>query len=413
MRRKGIVSALSPPYLTHTPINTLIFLLTIYTQYSILHPSFSSLVTWFTLLFLLMALESTPNHTQSVAGWAAHDSSGKIVPYIFKRRENGVNDVSIKVMYCGICHTDLHFAKNDWGITMYPVVPGHEITGVITKVGSNVTKFKIGDRVGVGCLAASCLECEFCQNSQENYCDQIQFTYNGIFWDGSVTYGGYSDMVVADHRYVVHVPDNLPMDAAAPLLCAGVTVFTPMKDCQLVESPGKKVGVVGLGGLGHVSVKMAKAFGHHVTVISTSPSKENEAKQRLGADSFILSTNDEQMQRGKRTLDVILDTVSAQHSLGPILELLKVNGTLALVGAPDKPIELPSFPLIFGKRSVKGSMTGSMKETQEMMDVCGKHNITCDVELIEPDQINQAFDRLARNDVRYRFVIDIAGNSKL
>ncbi|GMI82471.1 cinnamyl alcohol dehydrogenase 9 [Hibiscus trionum] len=360
-----------------------------------------------------MALESTPNHTQSVAGWAAHDSSGKIVPYIFKRRENGVNDVSIKVMYCGICHTDLHFAKNDWGITMYPVVPGHEITGVITKVGSNVTKFKIGDRVGVGCLAASCLECEFCQNSQENYCDQIQFTYNGIFWDGSVTYGGYSDMVVADHRYVVHVPDNLPMDAAAPLLCAGVTVFTPMKDCQLVESPGKKVGVVGLGGLGHVSVKMAKAFGHHVTVISTSPSKENEAKQRLGADSFILSTNDEQMQRGKRTLDVILDTVSAQHSLGPILELLKVNGTLALVGAPDKPIELPSFPLIFGKRSVKGSMTGSMKETQEMMDVCGKHNITCDVELIEPDQINQAFDRLARNDVRYRFVIDIAGNSKL
>ncbi|KAE8674786.1 putative cinnamyl alcohol dehydrogenase 6 [Hibiscus syriacus] len=360
-----------------------------------------------------MALESTPNHTQTVAGWAAHDSSGKIVPYIFKRRENGVNDVSIKVMYCGICHTDLHFINNDWGITMYPVVPGHEITGVITKVGSNVKNFKIGDRVGVGCLAASCLECEFCKNSQENYCDQIQFTYNGIFWDGSITYGGYSDMLVADHRYVVRVPDNLPMDAAAPLLCAGVTVFTPMKDCQLLESPGKKVGVVGLGGLGHVAVKMAKAFGHHVTVISTSPSKENEAKHRLDADSFIVSTNDEQMQRGKRTLDVILDTVSAQHSLGPILEMLKVNGTLAVVGAPDRPIELPSFPLIFGKRSVKGSMTGSMKETQEMMDVCGKHNITCDVELIKPDQINQALDRLARNDVRYRFVIDITGNSKL
>ncbi|KAK8551760.1 hypothetical protein V6N13_120194 [Hibiscus sabdariffa] len=360
-----------------------------------------------------MALQSTPNHTQTVAGWAAHDSSGKIVPFIFKRRENGVNDVTIKVMYCGICHTDLHHVKNDWGITMYPVVPGHEITGVITKVGSNVKNFKIGNRVGVGCLAASCLECEFCKNSQENYCDQIQFTYNGIFWDGSITYGGYSNMLVADHRYVVRVPDNLRMDAAAPLLCAGITVFSPMKDCQLLDSPGKKVGIVDLGGLGHVAVKMAKAFGHHVTVISTSPSKEIEAKQRLGADWFIVSTDDEQMQRGKRTLDVILDTVSAHHSLGPILELLKVNGTLAVVGAPSRPMELPSFPLIFGKRAVRGSMTGSMEETQEMMDVCGKLNITCDIELIQPDQINEALDRLARNDVRYRFVIDIAGNSKL
>ncbi|OMO75487.1 Alcohol dehydrogenase superfamily, zinc-type [Corchorus olitorius] len=359
-----------------------------------------------------MAME-TPNHTQTVAGWAAHNSSGKIVPYTFKRRENGVNDVTIKVMYCGICHTDLHHVKNDWGITMYPVVPGHEITGVITKIGNNVKNFKVGDRVGVGCLAASCLECEFCKSSQENYCDQIQFTYNGIFWDGSVTYGGYSQMLVADHRYVVRVPDNLPMDAAAPLLCAGITVFSPMKDSQLLESPGKKVGIVGLGGLGHVAVKMAKAFGHHVTVISTSPSKEKEAKQRLGADDFIVSTNTEQMQRGKRTLDVILDTVSAKHSLGPILELLKVNGTLVVVGAPDKPIDLPSFPLIFGKRAVKGSMTGGMKETQEMMDVCGKHNITCDIEVIKPDQINEALDRLSKNDVRYRFVIDIAGRSKL
>ncbi|KAE8659844.1 putative cinnamyl alcohol dehydrogenase 6 [Hibiscus syriacus] len=360
-----------------------------------------------------MALQSTPNHTQTVSGWAAHDSSGKIVPYIFKRRENGVNDVTIKVMYCGICHTDLHHVKNDWGITMYPVVPGHEITGVITEVGTNVKNFKIGNRVGVGCLAASCLECEFCKNLQENYCDQIQFTYNGIFWDGSITYGGYSNILVADHRYVVNVPDNLPMDGAAPLLCAGITVFSPMKDCRLLESPGKKVGIVGLGGLGHVAVKMAKAFGHHVTVISTSPSKEIEAKQRLGADCFIVSTNDEQMQSGKRALDVILDTVSAHHSLGPILELLRVNGTLAVVGAPGRPMELPSFPLIFGKRAVKGSMTGSMKETQEMLDVCGKHNITCDVEVIKPDQINQALDRLAKNDVRYRFVIDIAGNFKL
>ncbi|WCJ44285.1 cinnamyl-alcohol dehydrogenase [Euphorbia peplus] len=355
--------------------------------------------------------QTTPNHTLTVSGWAAHDSSGKITPYIFKRRENGENDVTIKILYCGICHTDLHHARDDWGITMYPVVPGHEITGIITKVGSKVSKFKEGDRVGVGCLAASCLDCEFCNSSQENYCDKIQLTYNGIFWDGSITYGGYSETFVADHRYVVRIPENMPMDAAAPLLCAGITVFSPMKDNNLLETKGKRIGVVGLGGLGHVAVKLGKAFGHHVTVISTSPSKEIEAKERLGADDFIVSSNPKQMQAGKRSLDVILDTVSAHHSLGPILELLKVNGSLVLVGAPDKPVELPSFPLIFGKRSVKGSMTGGIKETQEMMDLCGQHNITCDIELVKPHEINQAFDRLARNDVRYRFVIDIAGES--
>ncbi|KAF5191606.1 Alcohol dehydrogenase protein [Thalictrum thalictroides] len=355
--------------------------------------------------------QTTPNHTQTVSGWAAHDNSGKISPFTFKRRENGEEDVTIEILYCGMCHTDLHYAKNDWGITMYPVVPGHEITGLITKVGSNVTGFKVGDRVGIGCLAASCLECEFCKNSEENYCDQIQFTYNGIFWDGSITYGGYSNMIVANHRFVVRVPENLPMDAAAPLLCAGITVFSPMKDNNMLNSPGKKLGVVGLGGLGHVAVKFGKAFGLHVTVISTSPSKEKEAKSRLGADGFIVSTDLKQMQAERRSLDFIIDTVSANHSLGPVLELLKVNGTLVLVGAPEKPLELPSFPLIFGKRSVKGSMTGGMKETQEMMDLCGKHNITCDIEIITPDEINDAMNRLAKSDVQYRFVIDIAGKS--
>lgn len=355
--------------------------------------------------------QTTPNHTQTVSGWAALDSSGKVVPYTFKRRENGVNDVTIEIMYCGICHTDLHFAKNDWGISMYPVVPGHEITGIITKVGSNVNKFKLGDRVGVGCLAASCLECDFCKSSHENYCDQIQLTYNGIFWDGSITYGGYSKFLVADHRYVVRIPENLPMDATAPLLCAGITVFSAFKDSNLVDTPGKRVGVVGLGGLGHVAVKFGKAFRHHVTVISTSPSKEKEARERLGADDFIVSTNAQELQAAGRTLDFIVDTVSAKHSLGPTLELLKVNGTLAVVCAPDQPMELPAFPLIFGKRSVRGSMTGSTKETQEMLDVCGKHNITCDIELVKTDNINEAWDRLARNDVRYRFVIDIAGKS--
>ncbi|KAL5704024.1 cinnamyl-alcohol dehydrogenase [Ranunculus cassubicifolius] len=353
------------------------------------------------------------SQTQTVTGWAAHDKSGKITPYTFKRRENGVNDVTIEIMYCGMCHTDIHYARNDWGITMYPVVPGHEITGVVTKVGSNVTEFKEGDRVGIGCLAASCLKCEFCTNFEEPYCDKAQFSYNGIFWDGSITYGGYSNMIVFDKRYVVHMPDNLPMDAAAPLLCAGITIYSPMKESKMLESPGKKLGVVGLGGLGHVAVKFGKAFGLHVTVISTSPSKEKEARNKLGADNFIVSTDSEQMQAGSRTLDFIIDTVSAPHSLGPILELLKVKGTLALVGAPDKPLELPSFPLIFGKRTVKGSIIGGIKETQEMIDVCGKHNITCDIELITPDEITEAMDRLAKNDVRYRFVIDIAGKSKV
>ncbi|RWW62471.1 hypothetical protein BHE74_00030440, partial [Ensete ventricosum] len=321
----------------------------------------------------------------------------------------------------------------------------HEITGIITKVGSNVSNFKVGDRVGVGCLAASCLKCEFCKDSQENYCDQLQFTYNGIFWDGSITYGGYSQMLVADNRYVVHIPESLPLDKAAPLLCAGITVFSPMKQHNMLQ-PGKKLGVVGLGGLGHIAVKFGKAFGLHVTVISTSPSKETEAKTRLGADDFLVSTDPKRMQSPlvrrqacARSLDFIIDTVSAKHSLGPMLELLKIRGVLALVGAPDQPLELPSFPLIFGeltwkaqtkwwcastfllvmdwrcdvagKRTVSGSIIGGIKETQEMMDVCGKYNITSEIELVTPDRINEALDRLARNDVRYRFVIDISPKS--
>ncbi|KAL2503937.1 putative cinnamyl alcohol dehydrogenase 9 [Abeliophyllum distichum] len=355
--------------------------------------------------------QTTPNHTQNVSGWAAHDPSGKVTPYTFKRRENGVNDVTIEILYCGICHTDLHHVKNDWGKTMYPVVPGHEITGIITKVGDNVSNFKVGDRAGVGGLAASCLNCEYCKDGQENCCDQLQFTCNGIFWDGSITYGGYSKLLVADHRYVVRIPESLPMDAAAPLLCAGIGAFSPLKDNNLLEEPGKRIAIVGLGGVGHVAVKFAKAFGHHVTVISTSPSKEKEAKERLGADDFIISTNSEQMQSKRRTLDFILVTVPAQHSLGPTLELLKVNGTLVIVGAPNKPIDLPSFPLIFGKRVVKGSLIGGIKELQEMMDMCGKHNITCEIELVTTNKINEALGRLEKNDVRYRFVIDIADRS--
>ncbi|KAM0853531.1 hypothetical protein ACQ4PT_051025 [Festuca glaucescens] len=329
-------------------------------------------------------MEVTSNHTQAVSGWAAMDASGKVVPFSFKRRETGVDDVTIKVHYCGMCHTDLHFINNDWGITMYPVVPGHEITGVVTRVGTNVSGFRPGDRVGVGCIAASCLDCDHCRRSEENYCDKVTLTYNGIFWDGSVTYGGYSDMLVAHKRFL---------------------------HGMLLGEAGRSLGVVGLGGLGHVAVKFGKAFGLRVTVISTSPAKEREARESLKADDFVLSTDDKQMQAMARSLDYVIDTVSAQHSLGPILELLKVNGKLVLVAAPDKPVELPSFPLIFGKRTVSGSMTGGMKETQEMMDLCGEHNITCDIELVSTDRINEALARLARNDVRYRFVVDIGGNA--
>lgn len=358
-------------------------------------------------------MEVTRNHTQTVSGWAATDESGKVAPFIFKRRENGVDDVTIKVEYCGMCHTDLHFVNNDWGITMYPVVPGHEITGVVTKVGTNVSTFKPGDRVGVGCISGSCLDCEHCARSEENYCDKVTLTYNGVFWDGSVTYGGYSGMFVANKRFLVRIPDSLPLDAAAPLLCAGITVYSPMKQHGMLDQrgAGRRLGVVGLGGLGHVAVKFGKAFGLRVTVISTSPAKEREARENLMADDFVLSTDQKQMQAMARSLDYVIDTVSASHSLGPILELLKVNGKLVLVAAPDKPVELPSFPLIFGKRTVSGSMTGGMKETQEMMDLCGEHGITCDIELVSTDRINDALARLARNDVRYRFVLDIGGSN--
>ncbi|MCD7456208.1 hypothetical protein HAX54_030876 [Datura stramonium] len=304
----------------------------------------------------------TSKDTQCVTGWAAHDPSGKITPYTFKRRENGVSDVTIKILYCGMCRTDVHFAKNDWGDTIYPLVPGYEITGIIEKVGSKVSNFKKEDRVGVG--------------------------------------------------YVIHMPDNLPLDRAAPLLGAGITVYTPMKDSHLFETAGKRIGVVGLGGLGHMAIKFGKAYGHHVTVLSTSPSKEKDAKEQLGADDFVVTSNEDEMKMRKRSLDFIVDTVSTKHSLGPYLELLKVNGILAMVGAPSKPLDFPILPLIYGKRTVKGSIIGSIKEIQEMMDFCGKHYILSDIEIVSTDRINEAFERLEKNDVKFRFVLDIAGKSQ-
>ncbi|CAK8578910.1 unnamed protein product [Lathyrus sativus] len=341
-------------------------------------------------------------------GWAATDTSGILSPFHFSRRENGEDDVTVKILFCGVCHSDLHTIKNDWGFTTYPVVPGHEIVGVVTKVGDNVKNFRAGDKVGVGVMVESCQTCENCQQDLENHCPKIVFTYNSPY-KGTRTQGGYSDSVVVHQRYILQFPDNLPLDAGAPLLCAGITVYSPMIYYGMTE-PGKHLGVAGLGGLGHVAIKFGKAFGLKVTVISTSPNKEREAIDKLGADAFLVSSDPEKLKTAAGTIDYIIDTISAVHPLLPLLGLLKLNGKLVTVGLPNKPLELPVFPLIGGRKLIGGSNFGGIKETQEMLDFCGKHNITADIELIKMDQINTAMERLSKADVKYRFVIDVANS---
>ncbi|KAK9166228.1 hypothetical protein Scep_001419 [Stephania cephalantha] len=350
-------------------------------------------------------------HPKKAFGWAARDTSGVLSPFKFSRRETGEEDVAFKVLYCGICHSDLHANKNEWGSSMYPLIPGHEIVGEVTEVGSKVTKFKVGDKVGVGCLVGSCHACDNCKNDLENYCPKLIFTYNSIDHDGTVTYGGYSNFMVANEHFVLRIPEGLPLDAVAPLLCAGITVFSPLKFNGLTE-PGTSIGVVGLGGLGHVAVKFAKAMGAKVTVISTSSAKEKEAIEYLGADAFIVSKNPQQMRAAMGTMDGIIDTVSAVHALLPLIGLLKFHGKLVMLGIPDKPLELPASPLIFGRKIVTGSCIGGLKETQEMLDFAAKHNITADIEVVSMDYVNTAMERLAKGDVRYRFVIDVANTLK-
>lgn len=356
-----------------------------------------------------MAKSPEEEHPVKAFGWAARDHSGHLSPFNFSRRATGEEDVRFKVLYCGICHSDLHSIKNEWGNAAYPMVPGHEIVGVVTEVGSKVEKFKVGDKVGVGCLVGACNSCESCSDDLENYCSKLILTYNMPYHDGTRTYGGYSDTMVAPERYVVRIPDNMPLAAGAPLLCAGITVYSPLKHFGFTQ-PGMHIGIVGLGGLGHVAAKFAKAFGVKVTLISTSPSKKKEAIEHLGADSFLVSRDPEQMQAAMGTMDGILDTVSATHPLLPLLGLLKNNGKLILLGVPEKPLELPAFSLIMGRKTVAGSGIGGMKETQEMLDFAAKHNVTADIEVVPMDYVNTAMERLAKADVRYRFVIDI-GNS--
>lgn len=342
-------------------------------------------------------------------GWAARDASGVLSPFTFSRRPQKDDDVTLKILYCGICHTDLHIIKNDWGNAMYPVVAGHEIVGIVTDVGSNVQKFKVGDKVGVGYLAGSCLDCESCKQDFENYCHKPITTSNGIYYDGTTTYGGFSDILVMSEHFVVSIPENLPLDKTAPLLCAGVSVFSPMKYFGLNE-PGKHLGVIGLGGLGHVAVKFGKAYGMRVTVISSSPGKEKEALEHLGADSFLVSHDPEQMQAAMGTMDGIINTVSAFHAIAPLLFLLKAHGKMIMIGVPNKPLELPVPSLIMGGKILAGSNVGGMKDTQEMINFAGKHNITAEVEVVGMDYVNTAMERLAKGDVRYRFVIDV-GNT--
>lgn len=340
-------------------------------------------------------------------GWAAKDSSGVLSPFTFSRRASGDKDVTIKILYCGICHSDLHMIKNDWNYTVYPIVPGHEIVGIATKVGRNVDKIKVGDNVGVGCMVNSCLTCEYCNENHEHYCANLVLTYNSIDTDGTNSNGGYSNIIVVNERFVVRFAENTPLDKVAPLLCAGITVYSPMKSFGL-NVPGKNLGVVGLGGLGHVAVKFGKAFGMKVTVISSSPSKAKEAIEHLGADSFLVSSNPEQMQSAIGTLDGIINTVSAAHQLGPLLYLLKARGKMIMVGIPVKPLELPILPLIKGGKVLAGGTIGGMEETREMIDFAAKHHITADTELISMDYVNTALERVAKADVRYRFVIDVA-----
>nr|P93257.1 RecName: Full=Probable mannitol dehydrogenase; AltName: Full=NAD-dependent mannitol dehydrogenase [Mesembryanthemum crystallinum]AAB38503.1 cinnamyl-alcohol dehydrogenase Eli3 [Mesembryanthemum crystallinum] len=350
-------------------------------------------------------------HPQKAFGWAARDTSGTLSPLKFSRRATGEQDVTFKVLYCGICHSDLHYIKNEWGNAVYPAIPGHEIVGVVTEVGNKVQNFKVGDKVGVGCMVGSCRSCESCENHLENYCPKMILTYGSTYYDGTLTYGGYSDIMVVEEHFAVRIPDNMALDATAPLLCAGVTVYSPLKHFEL-DKPGLHIGVVGLGGLGHMAVKFGKAFGAKVTVISTSPNKKDEAVNRLGADSFVVSREPEQMQSAMGTLDGIIDTVSAAHPLLPLLGLLKSQGKMIMVGVPDKPLELPVFPLLQGRKILAGSCIGGMKETQEMIDFAAKHDIKSDIEVVPMDYVNTAMERLLKGDVRYRFVIDVANTLK-
>lgn len=337
----------------------------------------------------------------------ARDATKPLVSDQITLRPLQKQDVKIEILYCGVCHSDLHMARNEWAVSRYPLVPGHEIVGRVVKTGSDVGRFSIGDIVGVGVMVDSCRECHFCKQQEEQYCEAgFTATYNGIDkYTGDSTWGGYAENVIVDQHFVVSVPQNLPLAGVAPLLCAGVTVWSPLRYFNV--KAGDRVGVVGLGGLGHMAVKLASAMGAEVTLFTTSPEKGEDAR-RLGARHVVVSRDGAQMLTARTSLDMIIDCVAAPHDLDPYLATLKTNGRLVLVGIPDSPHQSPDItPMVFRRLSISGSSIGSIQETQEMLDFCGEHNITADIEMIVGEDVESAFSRMLKGDVRYRFVIDM------
>ena len=343
----------------------------------------------------------------TIKSYAAQSATSPLADWTIERRAPKPTDVQIEILYCGVCHSDLHTVRNEWGGTVYPVVPGHEIVGRVTAVGDKVTKFKVGDLAGIGCMVDSCRECDNCKDGLEQYCEKgMVGTYNGKERDGSgITLGGYSKQILAHEDFVLHISDKQPLEGIAPLLCAGITTYSPLRHWKVGK--GDKVGVVGLGGLGHMAVKLAASMGAEVTMLSHSPSKEADAK-KLGAHKFILTSDKAQLKDAANYFDFILDTVSADHDYNLYLGMLRTNGVMVCVGAPSKPAQIPAFNLIFGRRTFAGSLIGGLPETQEMLDYCAAHNIVSDVEVIKISEINEAYERMLKGDVKYRFVIDMA-----
>jgi alcohol dehydrogenase (NADP+) len=342
-----------------------------------------------------------------VKAYATTAADAPLAPFSFERRDPGPHDVQIDILFCGVCHSDLHQARNDWSSSLYPMVPGHEIVGRVVKVGAHVTKFKVGDLAGVGCMVDSCRHCAPCEADLEQFCcEGFTGTYNSHERGAeSLTFGGYSEQIVVEQRFVVKVPENLDLKAVAPLLCAGITTYSPLRHWKVGK--GQNVGIIGLGGLGHMGVKFAKAMGAHVTMITTSPEKGKDAL-RLGADEILVSRDAEAMKLARGKFHFLLNTIPVGHDINPYLALLKLDGAMVLVGALTPLDPVPGINLIFGRKSVAGSLIGGMAETQEMLDFCGQHNIVSDIETINIQQINEAYERMLKNDVHYRFVIDMA-----
>ncbi|MBK9328080.1 MAG: NAD(P)-dependent alcohol dehydrogenase [Sphingobacteriales bacterium] len=343
----------------------------------------------------------------AIKSYAALSATTPLVPYSIDRRNPKPHDVQIEILYCGVCHSDLHFARNDWGMSVFPIVPGHEIVGRVTAVGNEVTKFKVGDLAGIGCMVDSCRTCDNCKEGLEQYCSEgAVFTYGGVERDGSGnTYGGYSKSILSHEDFVLHISDKLPLEGVAPLLCAGITTYSPLRHWKVGN--GTRVGVLRLGGLGHMAVKLAVSMSAEVTMLSHTAAKEADAR-KLGAHKFVLTSDAEQTKSVTGYFDFILDTVSAEHDYSFYLSLLRTNGTMVCVGVPPVPATIPAMNLIFGRKSFAGSLIGGISETQEMLDYCAEHNIVSEVEVIAMKDINEAYERMLKGDVRYRFVIDMA-----